>query len=151
MTTTNVRESAELHPIVRLSNLYAVLAEPQKICHSHQTLLPKRLTKTILRFGSAKAADMKVHNTSKPNIPADPRPASGPSAPAVCSARFEPANGEAVTPCSLPVGHDGQHEGRCLGSVCTWPQGVTSEREINEPNKSIDAPPGAPAEGGSVQ
>ena len=56
---------------------------------------------------------------------------------APCSARFEPVNGETVTPCHLPSGHDGNHEGRCLGSACAWPQGVTCERELNEPNAAL--------------
>lgn len=38
----------------------------------------------------------------------------------VCGARFEPANGEEVTPCRLAKGHVGRHEGTCLGSVCYW-------------------------------
>lgn len=50
-----------------------------------------------------------------------------------CLARFELANGETVIPCHLPSGHDGKHEGRCLGSICTWPQGVTSEHELGKP------------------
>ena len=67
-------------------------------------------------------------------------------APTPCSARFEPANGETVTPCHLPSGHDGNHEGRCLGSACAWPQGVTCERELIEPNVSNDVSEGSEAE-----
>lgn len=55
-------------------------------------------------------------------------------APTPCSARFELANGETVTPCHLPEGHDGNHEGHCLGSVFVWPHGVTCERELDAPN-----------------
>ena len=55
-----------------------------------------------------------------------------------CSARFELANGETVSPCHLAPDHNGPHAGTCLGSVCTWPQGVTSERELHEPNAAHD-------------
>lgn len=44
-----------------------------------------------------------------------------------CGAKYELANGEYVTPCHLHDGHEGDHHGYCLGSVCTWRQGMTSE------------------------
>lgn len=37
-----------------------------------------------------------------------------------CGATFELANGEHVSPCHLPDGHDGRHEGYCLGSRAVW-------------------------------
>jgi hypothetical protein len=37
-----------------------------------------------------------------------------------CGYRHELANGETVTPCHLPAGHAGHHEGYCLGSKATW-------------------------------
>jgi hypothetical protein len=37
-----------------------------------------------------------------------------------CGYRYELANGETVTPCHLPAGHTGHHEGYCLGSKATW-------------------------------
>lgn len=40
--------------------------------------------------------------------------------PHTCGYRFELANGETVTPCHLPAGHTGQHEGYCLGTKATW-------------------------------
>lgn len=48
-----------------------------------------------------------------------------------CRATFELANGETVTPCCLPQGHQGDHQGSCLGSKCSWPQGCTSEEELH--------------------
>jgi hypothetical protein len=64
------------------------------------------------------------------------------SAPTSCSATFELANGEYISPCHLPKGHKGSHKGVCLGSVCRWPQGYASEyemwlesqKEMNKPN-----------------
>lgn len=49
--------------------------------------------------------------------------------PSYCGATFELLNGETVTPCRLPAGHEGDHKGTCLGSPCTWGQGMTSEEE----------------------
>jgi len=48
-----------------------------------------------------------------------------------CYATFELANGETVTPCHKPKGHDGDHEGWCLDSRCVWPQGFDSEQAMN--------------------
>jgi hypothetical protein len=53
-----------------------------------------------------------------------------------CRAKFELANGEFVSRCHLDLGHKGAHEGWCLGSKCHWPQGFTSEEEVN---KALDA------------
>ena len=50
--------------------------------------------------------------------------------------QFELANGEFVSRCHLDLGHKGAHEGWCLGSKCHWPQGFTSEEEVN---KALDA------------
>lgn len=50
-----------------------------------------------------------------------------------CNAKFDLANGETVTPCHLSKGHQGDHYGTCLGSVCHWPQGVDSEEELARP------------------
>lgn len=48
-----------------------------------------------------------------------------------CGATFALANGEAVTPCHKPDGHDGEHEGWCLGSRAVWnsDEKHTSEEE----------------------
>lgn len=46
-----------------------------------------------------------------------------------CGARFYPANGETVTPCELPVGHDDQHQGWCLGSCARWSGGAEEHEE----------------------
>ena len=35
-----------------------------------------------------------------------------------CRAKFELANGEFVSRCHLDLGHNGAHEGWCLGSKC---------------------------------
>ena len=48
-----------------------------------------------------------------------------------CRAKFELANGEFVSRCHLDLGHKEAHEGWCLGSKCHWPQGFTSEEEVN--------------------
>lgn len=53
-----------------------------------------------------------------------------------CRAKFELVNGEFVSRCHLDLGHNGAHEGWCLGSKCHWPQGFTSEEEVN---KALDA------------
>jgi hypothetical protein len=47
-----------------------------------------------------------------------------------CNAKFELANGETVTPCHLSKGHQGNHYGTCLGSICRWPQGIENEEEL---------------------
>jgi hypothetical protein len=46
-----------------------------------------------------------------------------------CGATYEMANGETITPCHKYKGHEGVHEGYCLGSKCVWAQGTTSEYE----------------------
>jgi hypothetical protein len=53
-----------------------------------------------------------------------------------CRAKFELANGEFVSRCHLDLGHKEAHEGWCLGSKCHWPQGFTSEEEVN---RALDA------------
>jgi hypothetical protein len=53
-----------------------------------------------------------------------------------CRAKFELANGEFVSRCHLDLGHKEAHEGWCLGSKCHWPQGFTSEAEVN---RALDA------------
>lgn len=47
-----------------------------------------------------------------------------------CGAKFELLNGETVTPCHLPYGHEGKHTGTCLGSEVRWPQGYSSQYEL---------------------
>lgn len=47
-----------------------------------------------------------------------------------CKATFELANGEEVSPCHLEKGHEGDHRGSVLGSICFWPQGFGSEEEM---------------------
>lgn len=48
-----------------------------------------------------------------------------------CYATFELANQETVTPCHLQRGHEGDHEGWCLGSKAHWPHGFISEYELH--------------------
>jgi hypothetical protein len=40
-----------------------------------------------------------------------------------CGATIEILNGEYVSPCHLAAGHDGTHEGFCLGSRAVWSGG----------------------------
>lgn len=61
-----------------------------------------------------------------------PRPAPEQQEAEPCNASFEPANGEAVSPCTLPKGHSGEHRGTCLGHVCRWPQGYDSEYMLEQ-------------------
>jgi hypothetical protein len=53
-----------------------------------------------------------------------------------CYATFELANQETVTPCHLQHGHEGDHEGWCLGSKAHWPHGFISEYEFR---RALDA------------
>ena len=53
-----------------------------------------------------------------------------------CYATFELANQETVTPCHLQRGHQGDHEGWCLGSKAHWPHGFISEYEFR---RALDA------------
>jgi hypothetical protein len=46
-----------------------------------------------------------------------------------CGFTFAPANGEYVSPCHLRKGHEGQHEGRCLGSRATWTSDIEHDSE----------------------
>ncbi len=46
-----------------------------------------------------------------------------------CGNRYEPENGEFVTPCHLPSGHDGEHQGYCLGSRCVWSDDTSEAAE----------------------
>jgi hypothetical protein len=46
-----------------------------------------------------------------------------------CGNRYEPENGEFVTPCHLPSGHDGEHHGYCLGSRCVWSDDASEAAE----------------------
>jgi hypothetical protein len=48
-----------------------------------------------------------------------------------CDATFAPMNGETVSPCHKPAGHEGDHEGYCLGSIAIWssPEKHTDEEE----------------------
>ena len=57
-------------------------------------------------------------------------------ASARCYATFELANQETVTPCHLQRGHEGDHEGWCLGSKAHWPHGFISEYEFR---RALDA------------
>lgn len=66
-----------------------------------------------------------------------PKPEAGlPLGAARCYATFELANQETVTPCHLQRGHEGDHEGWCLGSKAHWPHGFISEYEFR---RSLDA------------
>lgn len=47
-----------------------------------------------------------------------------------CGATFTPMNGETVTACHKPKGHEGDHEGYCLGSRCVWSGGQHTVEEI---------------------
>ena len=60
----------------------------------------------------------------------------GSSGAARCYATFELANQETVTPCHLQRGHQGDHEGWCLGSKAHWPHGFISEYEFR---RALDA------------
>lgn len=72
---------------------------------------------------------MKNTTTSEPQKP-------GQFAGARCYATFELANQETVTPCHLQLGHEGDHEGWCLGSKANWPRGFISEYEFR---RALDA------------
>jgi hypothetical protein len=56
-----------------------------------------------------------------------------------CRATFILANGELVTPCHKPKLHKDAHEGTCLGSLCHWPQGFSSEEELNTAQPDFSA------------
>jgi hypothetical protein len=64
-----------------------------------------------------------------------------------CSARFFPLNGETVTPCHKPIGHEeDEHHGWCLGSLAVWYGGdVTREGDssVNENQEKIKVPASA--------
>lgn len=46
-----------------------------------------------------------------------------------CKAIIELMNGESVTPCHKERGHEGQHEGYCLGSRAVWTGGRYTNEE----------------------
>jgi len=59
------------------------------------------------------------------------KPEAGlPLGEARCYATFELGNQETVTPCHLQRGHEGDHEGWCLGSRAHWPRDFISEYEF---------------------
>jgi len=54
--------------------------------------------------------------------------------PKTCGATIELDNGESVTPCHKAVGHDGDHEGYCLGSRAVWSSHAnTTPSELHGP------------------
>ncbi len=58
---------------------------------------------------------------------------------AECGATYELANGETVSPCHLRAGHAGKHEGRCLGSRCTWESDEKHSSEYEAVSRALVA------------
>ena len=52
-----------------------------------------------------------------------------------CGATYSLDNGETVTPCHLPSGHRGDHEGYCLGSRAVW---ASSKQHDSEEEQRIE-------------
>lgn len=59
-------------------------------------------------------------------------PSPGTPPAAHCGKRINLHNGETVTPCGLPDGHEGDHEGWCLGSKCRWANDTPDEATLGE-------------------
>jgi len=52
-----------------------------------------------------------------------------------CLATTEIESGEPVSPCHKPRGHQGNHEGWCLGSRCRWSDLPPAQSDENPAEK----------------
>ena len=53
---------------------------------------------------------------------------------------YYPACGEYVSPCRLPKGHSGHHEGSCLGSTAIWKSDKSVDGDGPQFEKQPDYP-----------